>query len=105
MNRQQNLPEPHPLKEMFRSRKITLWMIRNITGIVEPQLSRYFNRIDPIPSQLENNLYKLFYTMDNRPDVYEELHEISLRATRKMQEDNEALVRKGIEQKSKEEQS
>ena len=40
----------HPLKEVFRKRKIHLWHLRNFTGVSEPKLSRYLNNIDRMPS-------------------------------------------------------
>ena len=105
MNRQQRFLEPHPLKEMFRSKKITLWKLRKLTGVAESQLSRYFNRIDRMPSHFENSLYKLFFTLEGRPGEWEEIQEIARKAVRKMEEDEEALLREKYECKSKEEKS
>lgn len=48
---------PHPLKAELRRRKIRLWMVRNLTNLPEPQLSRYLNRIDPMPQWLEDFLW------------------------------------------------
>lgn len=107
-NRQQRFPQPHPLKEEFRKRKITLWMIRNMTDVVESQLSRYFNGIDQMPKHLEDSLYKLYFTLDGRPNEWERIQKISseaLRTMEKTEEDKEALLRKNVDCKSKEEQS
>lgn len=52
-------PLPHPLKEEFKKRKIPLWYLRKCTTVSEFRLSRYFNNIDNMPSDLEIKLYRL----------------------------------------------
>lgn len=58
---------PHPLKEELRRSKIRLWMLRNMTGISESQLSRYLNGIDVMPSWLGDKLCFLLDMMKKEP--------------------------------------
>lgn len=108
MNSQQIFPEPHRFKEMFRNRKITLWMLRNLTGVVESQLSRYFNGIDPMPAHLDNSLNRLLFALDGKSNEWERIQEIAQEAVRRMgdmEKNDEALMHEKIEQKSKEGES
>jgi hypothetical protein len=63
-NKQSRFPHPHPLKERFKRRKITLWMLRDAVDISESQLSRYFNNIDPMPWDLEKSLYRIVRALE-----------------------------------------
>jgi hypothetical protein len=58
-NRREEYLCKHPLKEVFRRRKIPLWCLRNYTGVPEPKLSRYLNNIDRMPFDVEKRLYQL----------------------------------------------
>lgn len=64
---------PHPLKAELRRRKITLWMIRDLTKLPEPQLSRYLNRIDPMPQWLEDFLWLIVRAKPVEPNAMEKL--------------------------------
>ena len=79
-------PEPHWLKEVFRSEKIPLWKLRNCTGVPESRLSRYLNGIDPMPQDLHGDLLKLSFALSGKLDEYEIIHNLTVKAHKTLQE-------------------
>lgn len=64
-------PNQHPLKRIFRRRRIKLWQLRDWTGVSESYLSRYLNGVEPMPGNVERrleNIAKLFEMKTNGLD-------------------------------------
>ena len=59
-----HFPNQHYLKAEFRKRKIRLWQLRDLTGVSECRLSRYLNGIDPMPAELEQQLWKILESLN-----------------------------------------
>lgn len=59
-----NFQKEHPLKKKIRERKIKLWHLRDMTGVSESKLSRYLNKVDPIPVWLEQGLERIIKLYD-----------------------------------------
>lgn len=59
-----HFPNQHPLKKEFRRRRIKLWQLRNWTGVSESNLSRYLNRIDPMPGNVERRLEEIVKVLE-----------------------------------------
>lgn len=57
-------PKPHPYKERLKQKGITLWMLRDMTGISEPQMSRYLNNIDSMPFIVQRKIFQFLETLN-----------------------------------------
>jgi hypothetical protein len=52
-------PEPHPLRQEIRKKRIRLWQLRRLTAVSEAKLSRILNGIDELPPCLEKRLRQI----------------------------------------------